>query len=81
MTEKDLSKHRVHVEKRYHGRPRATIVAAQINFEPPRVVPLVPVDFPGRVPKHKCLRLGRSGDERRQSAPLKDLIELLPIDR
>ena len=57
----------------------AEALSASSNFEPPRVVPLVPVDFPGRTPKHKCLRLGRSGGERRQSPPLKDLIELLPI--
>ncbi|MFO0926932.1 MAG: HAMP domain-containing sensor histidine kinase [Gemmataceae bacterium] len=31
LTDKDLSKHRVHVEKRYHGRPRACVVAAQIE--------------------------------------------------
>jgi signal transduction histidine kinase len=31
LTEKDLSKHRIHVEKKYHGRPRAFIVAAQIE--------------------------------------------------
>src|SRR5439155_331396 len=26
LTEKDLSKHRIHVEKRFHGRPRACVV-------------------------------------------------------
>jgi signal transduction histidine kinase len=31
LTEKDLSKHRVHVEKKFHGRPRARIVPAQIE--------------------------------------------------
>jgi signal transduction histidine kinase len=31
LTEKDLSKHRVHVEKRFHGRPHATVVPAQIE--------------------------------------------------
>ncbi len=31
MTEKDLSKHRIHVEKKYHGRPRAAVVPAQIE--------------------------------------------------
>jgi signal transduction histidine kinase len=31
LTEKDLSKHRVQVEKRFHGRPRARIVPAQIE--------------------------------------------------
>lgn len=31
LTEKDLSKHRVHVEKKFHGRPRATVVPAQIE--------------------------------------------------
>src|SRR5262249_40908794 len=31
LTEKDLSKHRVHVEKRFHGRPHAMVVAAQIE--------------------------------------------------
>jgi signal transduction histidine kinase len=31
LTEKDLSKHRVHVEKRFHGRPRASVVPAQIE--------------------------------------------------
>src|SRR3954469_16135245 len=30
LTEKDLSKHRVHVEKRFHGRPRASVVPAQV---------------------------------------------------
>src|SRR5277367_83417 len=31
LTEKDLSKHRIHVEKKYHGRPHAHVVAAQIE--------------------------------------------------
>src|SRR5262245_27053791 len=31
LTEKDLSKHRIHVEKRYQGRPRASVVPAQIE--------------------------------------------------
>jgi signal transduction histidine kinase len=31
LTEKDLSKHRVQLEKKYHGRPRAPIVPAQIE--------------------------------------------------
>jgi len=31
LTEKDLSKHRVHVEKRFHGRPHAYVVPAQIE--------------------------------------------------
>jgi len=31
LTEKDLSKHRIHVEKKYHGRPRASVVPAQIE--------------------------------------------------
>ncbi len=31
LTEKDLSKHRVQVEKKYHGRPQAPVVAAQIE--------------------------------------------------
>jgi signal transduction histidine kinase len=31
LTEKDLSKHRIQVEKRFHGRPRAAIVPAQIE--------------------------------------------------
>jgi signal transduction histidine kinase len=31
LTEKDLSKHRVHVEKRFHGRPHAEVVPAQIE--------------------------------------------------
>ena len=31
LTEKDLSKHRVHVEKKYQGRPRAHVVPAQIE--------------------------------------------------
>ena len=31
LTEKDLSKHRVHVDKRYHGRPRAFVVPSQIE--------------------------------------------------
>jgi len=31
LTEKDLSKHRIQVEKKYHGRPRAHIVPAQIE--------------------------------------------------
>ncbi len=31
LTEKDLSKHRVHVEKKYHGRPFACVVPAQIE--------------------------------------------------
>ncbi len=31
LTDKDLSKHRIHVEKKYHGRPRAWVVGAQIE--------------------------------------------------
>jgi signal transduction histidine kinase len=31
LTEKDLSKHRVHVEKRFHGRPQASVVPSQIE--------------------------------------------------
>jgi signal transduction histidine kinase len=31
LTEKDLSKHRIHVEKKYQGRPQAHIVPAQIE--------------------------------------------------
>ena len=31
LTEKDLSKHRIQVEKKYHGRPHACIVPAQIE--------------------------------------------------
>jgi signal transduction histidine kinase len=31
LTDKDLSKHRIQVEKKYHGRPQACIVPAQIE--------------------------------------------------
>ena len=31
LTEKDLSKHRIHVEKKYQGRPQAHVVPAQIE--------------------------------------------------
>src|SRR5262249_58313484 len=31
LAEKDLSKHNIQVEKRYHGRPHAPVVAAQIE--------------------------------------------------
>ncbi len=31
LTEKDLSKHRIHVEKKYHGKPQASVVPAQIE--------------------------------------------------
>jgi signal transduction histidine kinase len=31
LTEKDLSKHRIQVEKKYHGRPQAPVVPAQIE--------------------------------------------------
>jgi signal transduction histidine kinase len=31
LTEKDLSKHRIQLEKKYHGRPQAPIVPAQIE--------------------------------------------------
>ena len=31
LTEKDLSKHQVHVEKRFHGRPRVPVVRGQIE--------------------------------------------------
>ncbi|HEY7309110.1 MAG TPA: HAMP domain-containing sensor histidine kinase [Gemmataceae bacterium] len=31
LTDKDLSKHRIHVDKKYHGRPRAAVVPAQIE--------------------------------------------------
>jgi signal transduction histidine kinase len=31
LTDKDLSKHRIHVEKKFHGRPKACVVPAQIE--------------------------------------------------
>ena len=31
LTDKDLSKHRIHLDKRFHGRPRACVVPAQIE--------------------------------------------------
>src|SRR5436189_3325495 len=31
LTEKDLSKHQVHIEKKYHGRPKAPVVRGQIE--------------------------------------------------
>jgi signal transduction histidine kinase len=31
LTDKDLSKHRIHVEKKFFGRPRASVVPAQIE--------------------------------------------------
>src|SRR5262245_46341982 len=31
LTDKDLSKHRIHVDRRFHGRPRACVVPAQIE--------------------------------------------------
>ena len=31
LTEKDLSKHRIQIEKKFHGRPRACVVPAQIE--------------------------------------------------
>jgi signal transduction histidine kinase len=31
LTDKDLSKHRIHVEKKFHGRPRAWVVPAQVE--------------------------------------------------
>jgi signal transduction histidine kinase len=31
LTEKDLSKHHVHVEKKFHGRPKASVVRGQIE--------------------------------------------------
>src|SRR3954451_3816461 len=31
LTDKDLSKHRIHIEKKYHGRPAAYVVPAQIE--------------------------------------------------
>src|SRR5436309_8247592 len=31
LTEKDLSKHHVHVEKKFHGRPKAPVVRGQID--------------------------------------------------
>jgi len=31
LTDKDLSKHQVHVEKRYHSRPKAPVVRGQIE--------------------------------------------------
>ncbi|HWG45391.1 MAG TPA: ATP-binding protein [Gemmataceae bacterium] len=31
LTDKDLSKHRIHIDKKYHGRPRAFVVPAQIE--------------------------------------------------
>src|SRR4051812_11258956 len=31
LTEKDLSKHRVHVEKKFHGRPHASVVPGQVE--------------------------------------------------
>jgi signal transduction histidine kinase len=31
LTDKDLSKHRIQIEKRFHGRPRAPIIPAQLE--------------------------------------------------
>ena len=31
LTDKDLSKHRIQVEKKFHGRPKAPVVAAQLE--------------------------------------------------
>jgi signal transduction histidine kinase len=31
LTDKDLSKHRIHIEKKYHGRPQAAVIPAQIE--------------------------------------------------
>src|SRR5271170_6585706 len=31
LTDKDLSKHRIHIDKKFHGRPRAWVVPAQIE--------------------------------------------------
>jgi signal transduction histidine kinase len=31
LTDKDLSKHRIHIEKKFHGRPKASVVPAQIE--------------------------------------------------
>lgn len=31
LAEKDLSKHRIHIEKKFHGRPKASVVPAQIE--------------------------------------------------
>ncbi len=31
LTDKDLSKHRIHLDKKYHGRPQACVVPAQIE--------------------------------------------------
>ena len=31
LADKDLSKHRIHVDKKYHGRPKAFVVPAQIE--------------------------------------------------
>jgi len=31
LTDKDLSKHRIHLEKKFHGQPRAYVVPAQIE--------------------------------------------------
>jgi signal transduction histidine kinase len=31
LTDKDLSKHRIHLEKKFHGRPQACVVPAQIE--------------------------------------------------
>ncbi len=31
LTDKDLSKHRIHLDKKYHGHPKAYVVAAQIE--------------------------------------------------
>src|SRR4051794_15522444 len=31
LTDKDLNKHRIHVDRRFHGRPRACVVPAQIE--------------------------------------------------
>ena len=45
--------------------------------QPPRVVPLVQADYPGRQPTQHCLHLGTPATEAR---PLADLIDLLAID-
>src|SRR5262245_12326041 len=31
LTDKDLSKHRIHIDRRFHGRPQASVVPAQVE--------------------------------------------------